>query len=289
MLRALVTGGNGFIGSALLRAAPAARIQASGLVRGNTDYTPSGVAARVDATQADIVIHAAGSASVAASVADPAADYQNSVALTQLRLEGVRRSGRLPRVVIVSSAAVYGNPQRQPVGEDAVAAPISPYGRHKVQCEALLREYALAHGVPGLALRPFSLFGAGQKRLLVWELFRQHREAAEVVLRGSGDEERDYLHVDDFAALAWRCASTVRETWTELNVASGASICVRELAVKIGGLLGTVRPLRCENRANTGDPTIWRADIGRLGALLGELHLPAFEERLGEVLGEWAR
>src|SRR5258706_2499172 len=200
--RALVTGANGFVGSALLRAAPAAGIEARPITRRDTDYSPRSIAALVDEARADFVFHGAGSASVAASMQDPAADFASSVALFERVLEGVRLSGRRPRVIFPSSAAVYGDALQQPIGEEASLAPISAYGFHKVMCERLAAEYAACFGVPAVVLRIFSLFGSAQRRLLVWELFRQFRESPEVALAGTGDEERDYLHVDDCGALA---------------------------------------------------------------------------------------
>jgi UDP-glucose 4-epimerase len=288
-VRALVTGANGFVGSALMRAAAIAGFEAAAVTRRDTDYSPRSVAALMDSSRADVVFHSAGSASVAASIADPASDFASSVTLTEQLLEGIRLSGCRPRIAVISSAAVYGNPVSLPVGEDAPVAPISPYGHHKAMCEQLLREYAVSYGMPGLALRAFSLFGAGQARLLAWEIYRQTKDSASVVLRGTGDEERDYLHVDDFAALAWRCASAAREPMTVLNLASGSSIRARDLAQKIGAALGVASRLRCENRPSAGDPAIWRADIRRLRGLLGELRLPPFEERLRQVVDEWAQ
>jgi len=287
-VRALVTGASGFVGRALLCAARAARIEARGIAR-REDLAPGVIAALVNATRVETVFHAAGPASVAASVADPAADFRGSVLLTERVLEGIRRSRSRPRIVIVSSAAVYGNPARLPVPEHAPLEPISPYGRHKAMCEQLLRAYGRRDEIPGLALRAFSLFGADQRRLLLWELYEQHRSAAVIRLKGTGEEERDYLHIDDFAALAWRCLRTVREPLATLNLASGNSIRILDLARQIGVAMGIDKPVECEHRHNAGDPMVWRADITRLRAQLGTLRLPPFEARLRQVLAEWAR
>jgi UDP-glucose 4-epimerase len=153
----------------------------------------------------------------------------------------------------------------------------------------LAENYAVCFGVPGLVVRLFSAFGEDQRRLLVWELFRQHREAAEVVLAGTGEEERDYLHVDDLAALVWRCAQSVPEPFASLNIASGVSIRVGELAQRIGVVLGRRRPVVCQGQRNPGDPAIWRADVARMRELAGADAAPGLDARLRQVLAAWSR
>jgi len=288
-VRALVTGANGFVGSALLRAAAAAGIEATGVTRRDTDYSPRSIAALVDAARADFVFHGAGSASVAASMREPGADFASSVDLFGRVLEGIRLSARRPRVIFPSSAAVYGNAAEQPIVEASALAPISPYGFHKEICERLAAEYASCFGVPALVVRIFSLVGAGQRRLLAWELYRQYREAPEVVLAGTGSEERDYLHVDDCASLAWRCAAVIEEPFMALNMASGRSVRVMDLAKRIGRMLSNDKPVRCLGQARAGDPVLWRADVTRLKALAPELAALDFDARLREVLDAWSR
>jgi UDP-glucose 4-epimerase len=288
-MRALVTGANGFVGSALLRAASAAGIEAKAVTRRETDYSPRSIASLVDASQADFVFHGAGSASVAASMQDPAADFASSVELFEQVLEGLRLSSRRPRIIYPSSAAVYGNAARQPIDEEADLTPISAYGFHKVMCERLAAEYAACFGVPSLVVRIFSLMGAGQRRLLAWELYRQFRDAPEVVLAGSGNEERDYLHVDDCASLVWRCATAVREPFAALNMASGTSVRVADLAKRMGTMLSADKPVRCLGQVRVGDPVLWRADVTRLRTLAPGLAALDFDARLREVLDAWSR
>ncbi|HLX79296.1 MAG TPA: SDR family oxidoreductase [Burkholderiales bacterium] len=288
-MRALVTGANGFVGSALLRAAAAAGIEATGITRRETDYTPRSIASLVEASRADFVFHGAGSASVAASMQDPAADFASSVDLFARVLEGVRLSSHRPRVIFPSSAAVYGNAPRQPIGEDTPPAPISAYGFHKEMCERLAAEYAACFSVPALAVRIFSLFGSGQRRLLVWELFRQYRESAEVALAGTGEEERDYLHVDDCAALVWRCAGSVQQEFAVLNMASGISVRVADLARRMGSVLSSAKTVSCRGRRSVGDPVLWRAEVTRLRTLVPGFAAPDLDARLREVLAAWSQ
>lgn len=283
------------MGASLVRTARAAGLSATGIGRRACDgvratgYTPQEIAALIDASGADFIAHAAGPASVAASMDDTAADFAGSVELFLQVLEGVRLSSRRPRVVYLSSAAVYGNPERLPVTEDAPRVPVSAYGYHKLVCEMLAENYAVCFGVPGLVVRLFSVFGEDQRRLLVWELFRQYREVAELVLAGTGEEERDYLHVDDLAALVWRCAQSALEPFVSLNIAGGVSIRVADLAQHIGDALGQRKPVVCHGQRNPGDPAIWRADVTRMRELAGPDCSPGFDARLRQVLAAWSR
>src|SRR5690606_18820395 len=81
----------------------------------------------------DLVVHCAGGSSVAASVQDPQRDHDKTVPPFRALLEHLARRAPATRVVLLSSAAVYGN-AAVPTPESAPAAPISPYGEHKVQC-----------------------------------------------------------------------------------------------------------------------------------------------------------
>ena len=288
-MKALVTGANGFVGRAMLSAASRAGIEAVGISRRDHDYSPDSIARLVDATGVDLVFHAAGEASVAASMADPVGDFDASVALLKVVLAGLRASSRRPRIIYPSSAAIYGNPEAQPISESSAIAPISAYGYHKAMCELLVREYAHCFGVPGLIVRPFSLFGESQRRLLVWEIFRQCREASMIDLSGSGEEERDYLHVDDFADLAWALAVRVTVPCQAVNVASGFSIRVLDLAKRVGDALGGAKRVTCRGLRSPGDPVVWRADISLLQALCGDIRVPSFPVRLEQVLRAWSQ
>lgn len=294
---ALVTGASGFIGGAMARKLAERGFAVTGLVRRPldasggasriSDYSEESIRALVSELRPALLVHAAGTASVAASISDPATDFNGSVELFQRVLEGVRRSAARPRVAYVSSAAVYGNPEALPVPESARLSPISPYGHHKLMCETLAEEYAACFGVPALVLRAFSVFGAGQRRLLVWDLFRKFMEGSEVVVDGTGEESRDYLHVDDFAELSVAVLSAVRAPHDVLNVASGRSVKVRELAKRMGQLLASSKKIVFTGKQRPGDPREWRADASRCQALLGGEVPDAFDRRLGEVLNKW--
>jgi UDP-glucose 4-epimerase len=239
----------------------------------------------------DVLLHAAGAASVGASLARPLDDLRASVVTWANVLDSVRRSGARPLVVFPSSAAVYGDADALPVAESAPARPISPYGFHKAACELLAREHAECFGMRVLICRLFSLFGEAQRRLLVWELYRQFVGAEPFVrLEGTGDETRDYLHVDDAAAAMLELASNLSEErgdCTVVNVASGEETRVLDLAEQLRALVAPPKEIRCLGHARAGDPRRWRADASLLRSLAPRWRPRPFAERLSQCVAAW--
>ncbi|HTN98468.1 MAG TPA: UDP-glucose 4-epimerase GalE [Nordella sp.] len=163
----------------------------------------------------DAIIHFAGSIVVPESVADPLAYYLNNTVKTRSLIAAAVKAG-IPRFVFSSTAAVYGNPASVPVEEDAVLAPISPYGSSKLMSEWMLRDSHAAYGLQYVALRYFNVAGAdpqgrtGQSTPKATHLIKV---ACQTVLGERphmdifGDDYdtpdgtclRDYIHVSDLA------------------------------------------------------------------------------------------
>jgi len=124
-------------------------------------------------TQPAAILFAAGPADVLQSMREPAADFQNQVIPLIRVLEQARLQARRPKVLLVSSAAAYGDPVSLPVSETAPCRPISPYGFHKLHQELLLDEYATLYGLPVCKTRVFSTYGPAGAR---WRLhLARHR------------------------------------------------------------------------------------------------------------------
>ncbi len=273
-MRILITGSTGFLGGSVGRFAAAAGHDVTGVARRSqpdptwpgrhvaADVATADLAAAVRDAAPDLVFHAAGTASVAGSFAAPLDDLRAAALTWANLLDAVRRSGLRPRVVFPSSAAVYGNPAALPVAEEAPADPISPYGYHKLACELVAREYNACFGTDAVVCRIFSVVGPAQRRLLAWEIYRQLRGAAPIVrLRGTGQESRDYLHVDDLAAAVLTLESA--DGLTTYNLGSGTETRVADLAAELARAAGTSKPVVWSGHAPSGDPTRWVADVTR--------------------------
>jgi nucleoside-diphosphate-sugar epimerase len=213
----------------------------------------------------DAVINASGPASVANSLIEPAMDFNGSVNLCFFVLETLRKVLPKCRFILLSSAAVYGNPASLPIKENAYSNPISPYGYHKMMCEALLKEYFEIYGIGTTAVRIFSAYGPGLKKQILWDMYHKAIKNKQVDLFGTGDETRDFISVRDVAYSLQLILEQGDFNADLYNVANGYEVSIKEL----GSLF--LSTLEMENVKITfsgeekpGDPKRWCADIGRI-------------------------
>ncbi len=303
-MRVLITGSTGFIGGGLGRFAAQAGHTVIGTGRSPEPgkewpgvYTPGEATAEslaeiVSDFAPDVLFHAAGTASVGASLVDPLGDFRGSVSVCANLLEAVHRSGKSPLVFIPSSAAVYGNPAALPVDEQAAIQPISPYGFHKAMCETLARESAECFGLRIIVCRLFSVFGAGQRRLLIWDLFKQLSSPSEVAwLDGTGSESRDFLHIDDLAAaiflLAEKSADSPSGYFDIINIASGEETTVADIAGQIRDVVAPGKNVRCRGASRPGDPRNWRGEISKLRSMLPSWQPRPTSRALNDCVTAW--
>jgi UDP-glucose 4-epimerase len=265
-MRILVNGISGFIGGSFGRYAAAA----GHVVMGAGRSDPRDLADLIRDFLPDVLVQAAGSASVGASIDDPLDDFRGSVQTSAEFLDAVRRSGRDPLVIIPSSAAVYGNPASLPVSEKASLQPISPYGFHKAASELLAREYSECFGLKIMICRFFSVFGPAQRRLLVWELYQQLAGPEKTAwLAGTGKETRDFLYIEDLAvALLGLIENVSARECLIVNIASGSETSVLTLAETLRDLVAPEKQISCRGNLRKNDPLRWWADTGRLQKLL---------------------
>src|ERR1700742_4063669 len=171
----LVTGGAGYIGSHMVLALAEAGesvVVVDNLSTGFANMLPEGLPLVVgdagDETlienviaqhRIESIIHFAGSVVVPDSLRDPLGYYRNNTMTTRNLLNAAVKCN-IPRFIFSSTAAVYGNPDRTPVAEDAPTRPLSPYGMSKLMSEIMLRDVADAHGMSYVALRYFNVAGA---------------------------------------------------------------------------------------------------------------------------------
>src|SRR5687768_12923535 len=149
----------------------------------------------------DFCVNAAGSGNVPYSMTHPVADFEANSLDTIRILDTIRRLNKKCRYLHISSAAVYGNPKSLPIRDDAALQPLSPYGYHKLIAEELCREYHHVFGIHTAIVRPFSVYGEGLRKQLLWDVCSKLKKASEVQLFGTGKESRDFLHVSDLATL----------------------------------------------------------------------------------------
>lgn len=280
----LVTGAGGFIGSAVtdLLASLSVKVRALLGAPGVRVWEPRQTveACKVDirdlgkmcefAKGADIVIHAAGPASVRLSFDFPAECASIHAIGTMTLMEACRRSG-VSRVVYISSAEVYGRPSTNCVQEDHPVGPLSPYGAAKAAAEIFVRTMASASKIEHLILRPFSVFGPRQSPdSLIATILRQAKQGQCIWLNDLRPV-RDYCYVHDLVeAIALACM--VNGEGYVVNIGSGEGSSVEKIAKLILRLQQTDIPVKQTlHSERPPDTEIYQlvADVRKAKALLG--------------------
>ena len=279
MKTALVTGCAGFLGRYIVSGLRAAGWRVAGIGRGavgigrmldvayETSLPDAALDMAVRKERPILCVHAASPSSVPESVADPEFDFKYALLPWVQLLDSLRRHVPDCRTILLSSAAVYGQPDALPVGEAVKCRPISPYGFHRMYCEQLLDEYRLLYGMKGTSLRIFSAYGEGLHRQVVWDICTKALAGnKDIVLLGTGTETRDFVHAEDVAMAVCQVAQQV--DWHNVyNVASGTEVAIRQLAEQILSIIPGSPTLHFDGRASLGMPIRWRADITRMREL----------------------
>jgi UDP-glucose 4-epimerase len=243
-MKAWITGASGYIGTCLRGvlgqsgwnyagldiAAPSALTEDKILIGHRVDEESLGELL-TETGAPDIVYHLAGGSAVGPSFADPAADFRNSVATTCVVLDFLRRNAPGAVTILTSSAAIYGNTYRHPIAESETPAPFSPYGAHKLMVETLGGSYAAHFGMDVRIVRPFSVYGAGLRKQLFWDLCGKLKAQGSATLGGTGNETRDFVHGEDVAEALRMLASAPREDgYRIVNIASGEPVSIHAAA-----------------------------------------------------------
>jgi UDP-glucose 4-epimerase len=214
-----------------------------------------------------LMVHCAGRASVPLSVKDPRTDFLNGPVLTWEVLDAIRLNAPECAFLFLSSAAVYGCPEKLPVSEACAPKPISPYGAHKWQSEMICAEFANLFGLRTASARIFSAYGPGLRRQVLWDLCHKAISMGQIEAQGTGEESRDFIHVRDLceglAILAER-APLAGEVY---NFGSGVETKIRMVAEIIVGQLDWDCAINFDGRIPAGSPLNWQADITALNNL----------------------
>jgi UDP-glucose 4-epimerase len=218
------------------------------------------------AAEPNVIVHCAGGGSVGFSVAHPYQDFQRTTQTTIAVLEYARLHSAGARVVLPSSAAVYGAARELPIGEGAHLAPVSPYGVHKRLAEELCMSYAARFDLRVAIVRFFSVYGEGLRKQLMWDACRK-LAASEVEFGGTGEERRDWVYVSDAADLLALAADHASAQCGVVNGGSGVSTCVRDIVSQLARYFPQAGVPRFTGTARPGDPDHYQANPSRALAL----------------------
>ena len=262
---AMVTGGGGFIGRHVQRALQAEGYEAIGVGSGTQHGVLTLERLAPLAEQLSLVVFCAGGSSVGQSVDAPLSDFAKTVPPLAETLELLRTRAPSARLVLLSSAAVYGHADPLPTTEDQPTRPVSPYGFHKRLSEELCLGWARCYGLQAAIVRLFSVYGPGLRKQLLWDASNKAR-AGERRFAGSGREVRDWLHVDDATALILAAA---RAASSDVPIINGGTGVPTTVATVVGAVFGELHAGAPEfvGGDRRGDPPQYLADITRATAL----------------------
>lgn len=192
----------------------------------------NGAAVRAAMEGYDHVINLAAD-SINKSVADPYSSFDTNVVGMHNVIASASDLG-VKRIVIASSASVYGDPEKLPMHEDDKLSPLTPYCIGKRTAEDILGYYGRQKGLPWIALRFFNVYGEGQKTTAYYTSVINHfvnrlKNGEAPVIDGEGKQSMDFIHVKDIAR-AVVLALTSEKANVPVNVGTGIDTTVADLA-----------------------------------------------------------
>ncbi len=297
----LITGAAGFLGSAL-----ANRLAREGhQVRGLDDLSAGNPAAlspdvlftRGDVNDrpklwtllqdVDVVYHLAARVSVPESVLYPREYNAVNVGGTVSLMEAMRDVG-VRRVVLVSSGAVYGRQDEQPVREELRPRPDSPYAVSKLSAEYYVRTIGALYGIEAVCLRVFNAYGPGQHLPpshppVIPYFLQQATNGGTLVIHNDGSQTRDYVYVDDVVSAMVAAATAPSVDQEVINIGSGTETSVRELAEMVLRLTDSRANVVYNPHKSSGVPRLC-ADLTRAREKLNYQPRFSLEEGLRRTL-----
>lgn len=215
----------------------------------------------------DFCINAAGSGNVPYSMTHPLADFESNTLDTMRVLEAIRKLSKNCRYLHISSAAVYGNPEKLPVHENDKKNPLSPYGWNKLMAEHICREYQVVYGIATAVIRPFSVYGKGLRKQLLWDICSKLNNADAIRLFGTGNESRDFIHITDLTILIQHIVEKAAFECDIFNAASGEETFIKDIAKIFEVFFHGKKTIRFSGEVRQGDPLNWCADITGIQSL----------------------
>ncbi|MBI3287602.1 MAG: NAD-dependent epimerase/dehydratase family protein [Chloroflexi bacterium] len=320
-MRILITGGAGFLGSALAHhlaaqghrvsvlddlsagdpnALSAPRSEYGSSLRGSE--LMSETSTEISLTRGDVrdipklwtllrdidcVYHLAARVSVPESILYPVEYNAVNVGGT-VSLMAAARDAKVKRVVFASSGTIYGDQEGQPISETAIPHPPNPYAVTKIASEYYVSSLGQLWGIQTVILRIFNAYGPGQAAPpthapVIPQFVRQALRGGTLVVYGGGEQSRDFIYVDDVVRALGAAARSPGAVGRMINVGSGRELSIDELVRKLEGLAGRSLSV-LHSDAQSGGVSRARADIRLARELLDFQPQVSTEEGLERML-----
>ena len=297
-MRVLVTGGAGYIGSVVVEELIArghTAVVYDNLVKGHRESVAPGAEfikgdlleqATLERALAqhkiEAVVHMAAYSLVGESFHNPAKYFANNLTASLAMLEAMRAQ-RVSKLVLSSTAAVYGEPEKQPISESTETLPTNPYGETKLALEKALHWYDQAYGLRYVSLRYFNAAGATQR---CGELHDPETHLIPILLQVAAGQRpdvevfgndyptsdgtcvRDYIHVSDLADAHVRALGYMDRASGIFNLGCGGGYSVLEVVEAARKVTGKEIPVRFGPR-RSGDPAVLVASSEKIKQELG--------------------
>ena len=293
-MRALITGGDGFVGRWL-----AAHLGESGddvvTIDREVDVADGRALKPVVAGAApDVVYHLAALSHVGQSWEEPGEVLRVNVLGTAEVLAAARSLPRPPLVIVVSSAEVYGavRPDQLPIGENVPPAPVTPYAASKAAAEHVALQAWRGFGQPVVVVRPFNHIGPAQAptfavSALARRVVEARRASAATLAVGTLSTRRDFTDVRDVVR-SYRLLAESGEPGSVYNVCSGRAVAIADIAASLLSLAGADLDLVTDPALlRPVDVPELRGDGSALYAATGWTPSIALEQTLRDVLAYW--
>jgi len=250
-LKIFVTGGAGFIGSALVKSfleknylvtifdnfSNSSKEKISHLLSNGITLVKGDVTNYENLQKAlnncNLVVHLAAQISVEESIKKPELTHSINVGGTENLLRACV-ANKVNNVIVASSAAVYGQPKELPLNESSPLSSISPYGKSKVEMEKQLQDFSKKFGLNGISLRFFNVYGKDQTDEyagVITKFMKKISENKPLIIFGDGSNTRDFISIDDVIDSIHNAIKNIEgKKGNCYNIATGQSVSIKELA-----------------------------------------------------------
>jgi nucleoside-diphosphate-sugar epimerase len=274
-----VTGSTGFIGSHLVKT----------LKKNNHIVKEVSISTGIDLSQKDsiekmgyfdVIVHLAAKSFVPYSFENPLDFYQNNIISTLNVLEAARLNNA--KVVFISSY-LYGPPKENPINESHALNPHNPYAQSKLICESLCEGYYRDFNLPVIILRPFNIYGPGQKEpFLIPSIISQARQG-KIVLNDERPK-RDYIHVYDIVSAIVKSIEKDGSELLKINLGTGESYSVEEVVNIVNNIYGNNLDVTYLKKYRQGEVLNTVANMNLAKMELGWLPKVKIENGLKEII-----
>jgi GDP-4-dehydro-6-deoxy-D-mannose reductase len=293
-VRSLVTGARGFVGTWLTAYLREQGDDVIGIDHEVNITDGAAMRAKVTEVAPDAIYHLAAQANVGQSWVEPEDVLRVNALGTLQVLEAARACARAPKVLLTSSAEVYGAvaEDQLPISETTTLAPVTPYAASKVAAEYLGVQAHLAYGLPVVRVRPFNHVGPGQSSGFVVSALAarivEADQAGELSIPvGNLAARRDLIDVRDIVR-AYRSLVEDGVPGEVYNVCSGRDVAISDVAARLLWLAGTDLQLRPDRELmRPVDVPVVRGDPAKLHAATGWEPTVDLDTTLRDVLDQW--